>query len=133
MAIVFTVGLQAVVITLYYFFSPTTDLPQANYLARRWGGFSQRPSDNRCYRQQGTATLFALFLGLLAVDQWYAHHWALAVVKMSCFLISCFCHLSGRPHLATAFGFAGGVWSGTDLVLWIVGGVYGTPNCPGGY
>lgn len=26
----------------------------------------------------------------------------------------------------------GGLWALVDMILWIVGGVYGTPGCPGG-
>lgn len=57
--------------------------------------------------------LLSLFLGVLGVDQFYAHHWALAVFK-----------------LLTGGGF--GTWALVDMILWIVGGVYGTPGCPGG-
>lgn len=57
--------------------------------------------------------LLALFLGTFGIDQFYAHHWVLAVFK-----------------LLTLGGL--GWWSLVDIILWIVGGVYGTPGCPGG-
>ena len=79
---------------------------------RRWG-FNQRPMTNKCYAQERTAMLLALFLGSFGVDQFYAHHWPLAVFK-----------------LLTLGGM--GLWSLIDMVLWIVGGIYGTPGCPGG-
>jgi hypothetical protein len=44
-------------------------------LIRRWGGFSERRSDDKCYRQERTAMLLSIFLGVFGVDQWYAHHW----------------------------------------------------------
>ncbi|KAJ5152504.1 hypothetical protein N7492_009784 [Penicillium capsulatum] len=76
-----------------------------HYIHARW-----RDSDNKCDRQERTATLLAIFLGTLGVDQWYAHHWALAVFK-----------------LLTGGGF--GIWSLVDIILWVVGGVYDTPGC----
>ncbi|KAE8449348.1 hypothetical protein EG329_008249 [Mollisiaceae sp. DMI_Dod_QoI] len=87
---------------------------QTTPLTKRWGGFNERPMTNKCYRQERTATLLALFFGTFGADQFYAHHWALAVFK-----------------LLTAGGL--GLWSLIDVVLWIVGGVYATPGCPGGY
>ena len=57
--------------------------------------------------------LLAFWLGVLGMDQWYARHWILAVFKM-----------------ATLGGL--GVWALVDINLWIVGGFYGTPGCPGG-
>lgn len=47
------------------------------------------------------------------MDHWYARHWVLAVFKTISF-----------------GGF--GVWVIVDINLWILGGVYGTPGCPGG-
>ena len=80
---------------------------------RSWGGFDERPLTATCYEQERTAMLLALILGCLGVDQFYARHWALAVFK-----------------LLTLGGL--GTWWFIDLVLWDVGGVYGTPGCPGG-
>ncbi|KAH7184344.1 hypothetical protein DER44DRAFT_754509 [Fusarium oxysporum] len=51
--------------------------------------------------------------GSFGIDQFYAHHWPLAVFKL------------------LTLG-AGGIWWFVDVVLWMVGGVYGTPGCPGG-
>ena len=82
-------------------------------MKRSWGGFDERPMDEKCYKQERVAIFLALFLGSFGVDQFYAHHWALAVFK-----------------LLTGGGL--GVWSLIDLILWIRGGVYGTPGCPGG-
>ncbi|KAM5342315.1 hypothetical protein ACJ41O_013281 [Fusarium nematophilum] len=87
---------------------------EAAHLARRsWGGWDEHPVTEKCYRQERTAMLLSLFFGCLGVDQFYAHHWALAVFK-----------------LLTFGGF--GVWALVDMILWIVGGVYGTPGCRGG-
>lgn len=83
------------------------------FLHRREWGFEERPTTEQCYAQERTAMLLALFLGSLGVDQFYAHHWTLAVFKL----------LTGGCL---------GLWSLIDLVLWIVGGIYGTPGCPGG-
>lgn len=82
-------------------------------MKRSWGGFDERPMTEKCYKQERVAMLLALFVGVFGVDQWYAHHWALAVFKM-----------------LTFGGF--GIWATVDLILWIVGGVYGTPGCRGG-
>ncbi|RDL37900.1 Uncharacterized protein BP5553_05333 [Venustampulla echinocandica] len=87
---------------------------EAPALTKRWGGFDSRPTSNRCYAQERTATLLSYILGPLAVDQFYAHHWVLAVFKL------------------LTFGGLG-LWWFIDIILWIVGGVYGTPGCPGGY
>lgn len=80
---------------------------------RSWGGFDERPLTNKCYRQERVAMLLSLFFGGVGADQYYARHWPLAVFKM-----------------LTLGGF--GLWALIDMVLWIVGGVYGTPGCPGG-
>ncbi|KAH7184212.1 hypothetical protein BKA60DRAFT_474715, partial [Fusarium oxysporum] len=80
---------------------------------RSWGGFDERPTTAKCYRQERTAMLLAFFLGSFGIDQFYAHHWPLAVFKL------------------LTLG-AGGIWWLVDVVLWMVGGVYGTPGCPGG-
>ncbi|RSL42613.1 hypothetical protein CEP54_015419 [Fusarium duplospermum] len=83
-------------------------------LARRsWGGFDERPITAKCYRQERTALILSFVVGTLGVDQFYAHHWPLAVFK-----------------LLTLGG--GGIWWFVDVILWMVGGVYGTPGCPGG-
>jgi hypothetical protein len=52
-------------------------------------------------------------IGRNAQQRYYARHWILAVFKM-----------------ATLGGL--GVWALVDVNLWIVGGIYGTPGCPGG-
>lgn len=86
---------------------------QPSLQTRSWGGFDERPLSEKCYRQERTAMILSLLFGILGVDQFYAHHWPLAVFK-----------------LLTVGGL--GVWSFVDMILWIVGGVYGTPGCPGG-
>ncbi|KAG7402727.1 TM2 domain-containing protein almondex [Fusarium oxysporum f. sp. rapae] len=80
---------------------------------RGWGGFNEQPLTQKCYRQERTAMILSLLFGTLGVDQFYARHWPLAVFK-----------------LLTLGGF--GLWSFIDVILWMVGGVYGTPGCPGG-
>ncbi|RSL44074.1 hypothetical protein CEP54_014838 [Fusarium duplospermum] len=80
---------------------------------RSWGGFDERPTTSKCYQQERTAMILSFLLGSLGIDQFYAHHWPLAVFK-----------------LLTLGG--GGVWWFVDVILWMVGGVYGTPGCPGG-
>ncbi|KAM0546015.1 hypothetical protein ACHAPJ_011029 [Fusarium lateritium] len=85
----------------------------AHLVTRSWGGFDQRPLTEKCYRQERTAMLLSLFFGCLGIDQYYAHHWPLAIFKM------------------LTFGGLG-LWALLDMILWIVGGVYGTPGCPGG-
>ncbi|KAB5511593.1 hypothetical protein GE09DRAFT_981767 [Coniochaeta sp. 2T2.1] len=82
-------------------------------LYKRDWGFDERPTTRQCYAQERTAMLLALFLGPLGVDQFYAQHWPLAIFK-----------------LLTGGGL--GLWSLIDIVLWMVGGIYGTPGCPGG-
>jgi hypothetical protein len=57
--------------------------------------------------------LLSVFVGLLGVDQFYAHHWVLAIFK-----------------LVTFGGFF--IWAIVDVFLWIEGGFYGTPGCKGG-
>lgn len=88
------------------------DSDASNTLHRRWGGYSTRPQSNKCYRQERTAMLLSIFLGVLGVDQFYAGHWVLAAFK-----------------LLTGGGL--GLWALVDTVLWIVGGVYGTRGCGG--
>lgn len=63
-----------------------------------------------CLRQERTAVFLATLLGLIGVDQFYAHHWALAVFK-----------------LITIGGF--GIWWVVDMVLWVHGGYYTTSGC----
>ncbi|KAJ2898507.1 hypothetical protein MKZ38_003857 [Zalerion maritima] len=86
---------------------------EAELHKRAWGGYNEQPMSEKCYRQERTAMLLNLFLGGIAADQWYAHHWVLAVFK--------FITIGGL-----------GLWAMIDMILWIVGGVYGTPGCPGG-
>lgn len=93
--------------------SLTPSEQQPSLQTRSWGGFDERPLSEKCYRQERTAMILSLLFGILGVDQFYAHHWLLAVFK-----------------LLTIGGL--GVWSFVDMILWIVGGVYGTPGCPGG-
>ena len=57
--------------------------------------------------------MLAFWLGVFGADHWYACHWILAVFKT-----------------ATLGGL--GIWAVVDVNLWIVGGYYGTPGCPGG-
>lgn len=108
-------------------------------LLRRWGGFDERPLDNKCYRQERTAMLLSLFVGSLGIDQFYAHHWPLAVFKLlaglSLWLGVAVSVVSDNPTGAVLGGLVrswSGLWWFIDIVLWIVGGVYGTPGCPGG-
>lgn len=82
-------------------------------MGKRWGGYVTNPVSDKCYRQERTAMLLSLFLGVFGVDQFYAHHWVLAVFK-----------------LLTLGGL--GAWALADVVMWIVGGIYGTPDCLGG-
>ncbi|KAJ0157816.1 hypothetical protein HZ326_20669 [Fusarium oxysporum f. sp. albedinis] len=86
---------------------------QPSLHTRSWGGFDERPRTEKCYRQERTAMILSLLFGTLGVDQFYVHHWPLAVFK-----------------LLTVGGL--GVWAFIGMILWIVGGVYGTPGCPGG-
>ncbi|PYI28879.1 hypothetical protein BP00DRAFT_459079 [Aspergillus indologenus CBS 114.80] len=113
------------------------------HLQARWGGFAERPMDNKCYRQERTAILLSWILGILGVDQWYAHHWALAIFKMLSGFIFLLIKVIPSPDLDKTdsslrwaflnfFKVATPVWWLTDTILWIVGGYYGTPGCPGG-
>ncbi|KPM39842.1 hypothetical protein AK830_g6748 [Neonectria ditissima] len=86
---------------------------ESQRLEPRWGGFNERPMTDKCYGQERTAMILSLLFGFLGVDQFYAQHWALAAFK-----------------LVTLGGM--GTWALVDHFLWIVGGVYGTPGCPGG-
>ncbi|KAF5725244.1 TM2 domain-containing protein [Fusarium mundagurra] len=89
------------------------DEQHSSLKTRSWGGFDERPLTEKCYRQERTAMILSLLFGGIGVDQFYAHHWPLAVFKL--------------------FTLGGvGVWAFVDMILWIVGGVYGTPGCPGG-
>ncbi|KAF5965880.1 TM2 domain-containing protein [Fusarium coicis] len=89
------------------------DERQPSLQTRSWGGFGERPLTEKCYRQERTAMILSLLFGCIGADQFYAHHWPLAVFKL--------------------FTLGGvGVWAFVDMILWIVGGVYGTPGCPGG-
>ncbi|KAH8815088.1 hypothetical protein F5884DRAFT_895035 [Xylogone sp. PMI_703] len=76
-----------------------------------WSGFDERPTTERCYRQERTAMLLVLAvfkLCYLPLSAWVAYH---------------------RPTLELLCG----AWSGVDCILWVIGGVYGTPRCPGDY
>ncbi|KAL0468291.1 hypothetical protein QR685DRAFT_530568 [Neurospora intermedia] len=98
-----------------------------------------------CRKQEQTATLLALFAGFVAADQWYAHHWILAVLKSQMIIfIGLVClglWLHGRRFqvwgltllewlIRGLIALAG--WWAVDLTFWIVGGIYGTPGCPVG-
>ena len=37
-----------------------------------YGGFETRPQTEKCYKQEKIATLLAVFLGVVAGDQWFA-------------------------------------------------------------
>ncbi|KAJ4351725.1 uncharacterized protein N0V89_007068 [Didymosphaeria variabile] len=78
-----------------------------------FGGFDERPMTEKCYKQERVATLFAVFLGLVGADHWYAQHWVLAIFKL----------LTGGGLM---------IWATIDVAFWIVGGFYGTPGCGGG-
>ncbi|KAJ4301442.1 hypothetical protein N0V90_003534 [Kalmusia sp. IMI 367209] len=111
--LLFQTLLISLVLTFSLYALSTTKRSPPHLQTRAWGGFDQRPLDERCYKQERVATLLAIFLGVFGADQWYAHHWVLAIFKMLTF---------------------GGltVWSAIDAALWVVGGYYGTPGCPGG-
>ncbi|KAI5456107.1 hypothetical protein BGZ63DRAFT_496631 [Mariannaea sp. PMI_226] len=108
--IVFLLGLASVLASVY----DLEDHDKSQDPERKaWGGFNERPMTAKCYEQERTAMILSLFFGLLGADQFYAGHWPLAIFK-----------------LLTVGGL--GLWSLIDTILWIVGGVYGTPGCPGG-
>jgi hypothetical protein len=105
---------------------------------RRWGGFDERPTTNRRYRQERTAMLLSLYLGSWGVDQWYAHHWVLATFKM---LFSVIVQTAAAADSLNKQAISPGLrfllslsllWKLVDITLWMVGGLYGTPRCPGG-
>ncbi|RAH67317.1 uncharacterized protein BO66DRAFT_458188 [Aspergillus aculeatinus CBS 121060] len=110
------------------------------HLHARWGGFAERPMDNQCYQQERTAILLSAYLGWLGVDQWYAHHWALAVFEMLAWLLLLICRAASKAFehsfllqaLLAVFIAAIPFWWMADFIMWTVGGVYGTPGCPGG-
>jgi hypothetical protein len=99
---------------------------------------------DKCYRQERTAMLLNMFVGLLGVDQFYAHHWALGVVKLVVgafswvptvlgFILSSKGHNTSSVVMGVVSGLgvaASLLWIMIDMVLWIVGGIYGTPGCP---
>ncbi|KAJ4313774.1 hypothetical protein N0V84_009235 [Fusarium piperis] len=115
---------------------------EASLVKRSWGGFDERPMTEKCYRQERTAMLLNLFLGSLGVDQFYAHHWVLATFKLSLFVVSlavvCMYLFFGRSISVFFIPFRSfvlsllSIWVLVDQILWTVGGVYGTPGCPGG-
>lgn len=98
--------------------------------------------DNKCYRQERTAMILSITLGSFGVDQWYAHHWALAIFKMGVGCLGFFAlFLALISHsdltffmakLCTKIGLLSPLWCFIDVILWMVGGIYGTPECPGG-
>jgi hypothetical protein len=65
-------------------------------ITKRWGTV---PTTEHYNRQEQIATLLAFLLPPLAVDQWYPHHWILAVFKM-----------------LTFGGF--GTWWIADIIMW---------------
>ena len=114
--------------------------PVARDLERRWG-YKQRPQSEKCYRQERIAILLSIFLGPLGVDQFYAHHWPLAVFKLLSgvavsLTLLCLVKFHTSPLLLAVvkllLGGLSGLWCLIDVFLWVVGGVYGTPGCPGG-
>lgn len=112
-------------------------------LFKRWGGFKDHPETNKCYKQERTAILLSIFLGSLGVDQFYAHHWPLAVCKLLFCLpavvvriVLWICALVEPDECRVVipiFLLFGPwcAWTVTDVILWTVGGVYGTPGCAG--
>jgi hypothetical protein len=65
-----------------------------------------------CYEQERTVILLALSLDAIGAGQCDTRYWVLAVFKV---------------HTLGGFG----IWAIVDVTLWIIGGVYGTPGCPG--
>ena len=110
----------------------------SNPIKKRWGGFNERPMDEECYRKERTAMLLSFWLGCLGVDQFYAHHWPLAVFKFLALVFTGVRIISvknTRRNTETTFRLTTmPVWSwwAVDVSLWMIGGVYGTPGCPGG-
>ncbi|RAK79582.1 uncharacterized protein BO72DRAFT_456788 [Aspergillus fijiensis CBS 313.89] len=105
---------------------------------------SLEPHD-QCYKKQEIGGYLAGFLGLIGgVDQWYAHHWALAVFKSSWVIL-----VLVRIFLASFVEFdpplnlddldmacflavvVTSLWWPVDTVLWLKG-VYSVPGCEGG-
>ncbi|OJJ97167.1 hypothetical protein ASPACDRAFT_1858629 [Aspergillus aculeatus ATCC 16872] len=105
---------------------------------------SLKPHD-QCYKKQEVAGYLAGFLGWISgIDQWYAHHWALAVFKSSWVIL-----LLVRIFLASFVEFdpslnlddldiacvlaalVASLWWPIDTVLWLKG-VYSVPGFEGG-
>jgi hypothetical protein len=124
---------------------------------RSWGGFDTAPETEKCYQQERTAIFLSLFVGVLGVDHWYTRHYIHAGAKLA-LTVSPFVLvvIFGCPSLlgyslvsdsgrrkALAYGWPLGLgvltlpavvlWSMVDTILWVKGGYYGTPGCPGGY
>lgn len=124
---------------------------------RKWGTC---PATEACNAKFKNATLLALFLGTFGVDQFYAHHCKFNINPTS-FIPSPspVTTANHQTHMkrflwcggdweewADLFEYIGvlaafklltlgglGTWSLIDVVLWIVGGIYGLPDCGGGY
>ena len=77
--------------------------------------------------------LLALLLGFLGIDQWYAHHWILATFKLLFFLSAVALSFMGAKGSVALVSLLASIWCVVDVILWMVGGVYGTPGCVGGY
>ncbi|KAK3391381.1 hypothetical protein B0T20DRAFT_396870 [Sordaria brevicollis] len=98
---------------------------------------------DHCLQQQRTGTLLALFAGFVAADQWFAHNWVLAVLKMQGIifigLVCLWLWLHGRYFQVWQVTLQEwlvrglvvlALWWAMDLTFWVVGGIYATPGCP---
>ncbi|KAK0130070.1 hypothetical protein ONS96_000607 [Cadophora gregata f. sp. sojae] len=102
--------------------------------------FGPVPPSKECADKFRLATLLAMFFSFTAADQWLAHHWILASFKililLSSALVTVFSYTAGdepESPLIYLAKFIYSTWSLIDVIMWIVGGVYGIHGCGGGY
>ncbi|RAL14871.1 uncharacterized protein BO97DRAFT_422225 [Aspergillus homomorphus CBS 101889] len=99
---------------------------------------------DHCFKSQTKASYLSGFVGWMGADQWYAHHWGLAVFKSLSIIIglvwtSLHLFIQADPPLDLDWLWSTWLysipvvvlWWMIDTVLWLKG-VYSVPGCPGG-
>jgi hypothetical protein len=86
-------------------------------------------SESICWKDYRTAEMTALFTGFIAIDQWLAHNWALAALKVFVTGWAIWMWWNVDRHWFAFFVMI--LWWWVDAGLWVWTGVYTVPSCCG--